>query len=229
MSKTVVIHQPDFLPYLGFFHRLIHADLWVVLDDVQFLRKGWHNRDKIKTPAGEKWITVAVKKAERTSNINKIFLSTQVDWRTSNMNLIIQNYKKAPYFNEISSYVEDFYKHACEKLIEFNLASIDMLLEIFGVDIPRIFASELKVEGEKNELMVNILRAVNSTTYLSGIGARNYFDPLPFEDAGINVLWQDFKHPVYPQMHGAFIPYLSSIDLLFNCGIVQSRKILRSC
>jgi len=230
MNQTVVIHQPDFLPYLGFFQRFLHADLWIVLDNVQFVRKGkgWNNRDKIKTVNGEKWLTVAAEKCPLKTPINEVLLSA-INWRENNLNLIIDNYKKARYFNEIIPYIQNLYNFQCEKLVDFNLKSIDMLMEIFDIKIEKIMASNLNPEGSKNDLLIDLLKKVNAKIYLSGIGAENYLTPELFEKEEIKVIWQDFKHPVYNQLHGEFIPYLSSIDLLFNCGIEKSRKILRNC
>ncbi len=232
MNKTVVIHQPDFLPYLGFFHRFLNAELWVILDNVQFVRgtsKSWTNRDKIKTPNGEKWITIAVQKTERESNINEIALSKNVDWRRDNLYLIRQNYGKSLYFDEIFPYIEELYCFHCEKLVDFNIKSIEMLLTMFDIQIERKMASAFNPIGRSNELLVDILIKVAATTYLSGVGARDYYDPKPFEDAGIKVIWQEFQHPVYTQLYGEFIPYLSAVDMLFNCGIEKSRKTIRSC
>ena len=231
MKKTVVIHQPDFLPYLGFFHRLLHADMFVVLDDAQYVNgtsQSWMNRDKLKTSQGEKWLTVSVKKAPRETSINQIELS-QSDWRVDNVNLIRHNYGQAPYFSEIYPYIEMLYAYDGNLLFEFNLNSILMLMGLLDIEIPQALASRLSTTGKKNELLVDILCKVGATQYLSGVGARTYFDPELYERAGIEVVWQDFLHPVYPQLHGPFIPYLSSIDMLFNCGIEESRKILRSC
>ncbi len=231
MSRTVVIHQPDFLPYLGFFHRFLHADLWVILDSVQFVTgtsKSWTNRDKIKTPAGEKWITIAVKKTGIDTKISDVLLSDTVAWRENNLNLLKQNYRKSPFYEEIIPYVNELYSFQCERMIDFNLRSIDMILDLFNVRIEKVRASTLNPEGTKNRLLVDILKKVKADSYLSGVGAKAYFDLKPFAEAGISVVWQDFKHPVYPQLHGEFIPFLSSIDLLFNCGINSSRTILRS-
>jgi len=232
MNKTVVIHQPDFLPYLGFLHRFLNAELWVILDNVQFVcgtNKSWTNRDKIKTPNGEKWITVAVQNAPRKSKINEIILSKTVDWRNGNLNLIRENYKKAPFFNEIFPYLMSLYSYDCERLVDYNMRSIDMLLELYDVKIDRVIASTLTPTGKSNELLVDILKKVGATRYLSGIGAKGYYDPVPFEKASIEIIWQDFKHPSYSQLFGEFIPYLSCIDMLFNCGIKKSREILRGC
>lgn len=232
MKKTVVIHQPDFLSYLGFFHRLLHADLYVVLDNVQYVTgtsQSWMNRDKIKTQNGEKWLTISVNKAPRNTNINEITINYGIDWETQNLELLKQNYRKSPFFDEIFPYLQKLYMLKYEKLADFNMASIFMLNELFDIKIDIEYASNLTTTKTKSERLVEILNQVKATHYLSGIGARDYHVDEPFHTAGIEVVWQDFKHPIYPQLHGIFIPYLSSIDLLFNCGIKKSRDILRSC
>lgn len=231
MKKVVVIHQPDFMPYLGFFHRLLHADLYVVLDNVQFVNNGkecWHRRDKIKTPKGEQWITVGIQKTSLGTKINEVLLTKSINWREKNMNIIKENYRKALFYHEIFPFVEELFQFECDKMIEFNSKSIQMLLNLFDINIDIAFASNLNVTGKANDLVVDILKKVDADVYLSGIGARNYYKAEPYNQAGITVVWQKFNHPVYPQLHGEFIPYLSSLDLLFNCGIEESRKILRS-
>jgi len=230
MSRTAVIHQPDFMPYLGFFDRLLHADVFVLLDNAQYVNatsRSWTNRDKIKTPQGERWITVSVKKAPRDTAINRIELSDHVDWRGDHLNLLRQNYRKAAFFDEIYPRLEAFYARPFTLLADFNRASIEFLLELFDIHIEIVLAGTLKASGRSNELLVEILKEIGADRYLSGVGARAYFRPEPFEQARIEVKWQDFLHPVYPQLHGDFIPYLSSIDLLLNCGIARSREILR--
>lgn len=231
MAKTVVIHQPDFLSYLGFFHRFLHADLYVALDTAQFVTntsRSWQNRDKIKTPQGERWLTVSVEKPSGYAAIKDVLLSERVDWRKDNLNLLSQNYRKAPFYSEIWPEVEALYAVPARRMMDFTLESIKRLNRLFAIDIPVVLASELDPQGKSNELLVDILKKAGATTYLSGLGAKAYYDPRPFDEAGIAVKWQEFRHPVYPQLHGAFIPGLSSIDLLFNCGIEKSRQILRS-
>lgn len=226
MKKTVVIHQPDFIPYLGFFHRLLSADLFMILDDVQFLRRGWHHRDMIKTKDGEKWITLGIKKAPQNTKINEIYLNNE-NWQKQHLNVIKQNYIKAEYFEEIYPFIEKLYNQKYKMMIDINLASIKMLLELFDISIQINFSSKFRVETKSNQLLADLLLKTDATHYLSGVGAKDYFDKIPFEKANIEVIWQDFKHPVYPQINGEFIPYLSSIDLLFNCGIRKSQEILR--
>lgn len=232
MTKTVVIHQPDFLSYLGFFQRLIYADLFVILDNVQYVdssSRSWTNRDKIKSPQGVRWLTVSVKKAPRETAINQILLSRAVDWRTKNLNQIAQIYGLAPFYAEILPHIKKLYSFDCVRLVDFNLRSIEIMMGLFDIHVPMKLASELDVTGKKNELLINILKKVEANRYLSGVGAKAYTDRGLFQAAGIGLVWQEFKHPVYPQLYGPFIPLLSSIDLLFNCGIERSRSILRNC
>lgn len=229
-DKIVVIHQPDFMPYLGFFDRLNKADIYVVLDNVQFVRwsaRSWTNRDKIKTKSGEKWITVGTKKMPRGTMINQILLSEDNDWRTENLNLLRENYRKSPYFDEIMPYLLKLYDFKGKRMIDFNLESIKMLIELFDIHTEIVIASDLDPVGKNNTLVIDILQKMNCIKYLSGVGARDYYEPELYEKAGIEVIWQEFEHPVYPQQYDGFIPYLSSIDLLFNCGIEKSRKILK--
>ncbi len=230
MSKMVVIHQPDFAPHLGFFNRFINADLYVVLDHVQFVNgssRAWTHRDKIKTPQGEKWLTISTKKSPRDTPINKIELSNSIDWRDKNIQLLESSYNKAEYFSEIMPEVKNLYSTNCNSLSEFNIKSIKMLMNMLDVKIPLVVSSEMQTVGSKNELLISILQEVNASHYLSGLGASGYMDVKKFNDAGIEVVWQEFSHPVYPQLFDKFIPHLSSLDILFNCGIDKSREILK--
>jgi hypothetical protein len=228
--KTAVIHQPDFMPYIGFFHRLLQADIFILLDHAQFVNhssRSWTHRDKIKTANGERWLTIGVVKAPHGTPINQIALADN-DWREKNLNLLQENYHEAPYFAGLFPRVQALYAVPCKRLVEFTTASIKMLMDWFGIEIPMINSSDMQPNGKKNELLVDLLKKAGANRYLSGLGARNYYQAGPFSDADIEVLWQQFIHPVYPQQFGEFIPYLSSIDLFFNCGIEQARVILRS-
>ena len=225
-----MIHQPDFVPYLGFFHRFLYADLYIALDHVQYVNgssRAWTHRDKIKTVYGEKWLTVSVKKAPRDTAINQIQLSDSFDWRQDNLRLLEQNYRDAPRYNELMPEIERLYALPLRMLRDFNMASIEMLMDMLDVRIPWVWSSSLDPVGSKNELLIDLAQKVSATSYLSGIGARNYFQPEPFAKAGIDVMWQDFKHPVYAQQFGEFVPYLSALDVLFNHGVRVSRELLR--
>jgi hypothetical protein len=229
-KKMVVIHQPDFVPYLGFFHRFLHADSYIALDHVQFVHsnRSWTHRDKIKAEQGAKWLTLSVKKSPRDTAINQIELSADTNWRQDNLRLLEQNYRDTPFYDELMPEIERLYGQPFQMLRDFNMASIEMLMDLLDVRIPWVWSSSLDPVGTKNELLVDLLKKASATHYLSGVGARDYFDPLPFAKAGIEVIWQDFTHPVYAQQFGDdFVPYLSTLDVLFNHGITTSREILR--
>lgn len=228
-KKIAVIHQPDFVPYLGFFHRFLRADIYIALDHVQFVHsnRSWTHRDKIKTAQGAKWLTISVKKAPRDTAINQIELSNDTDWRQDNLRLLEQNYRKAPFYGELMPQIERLYAQPFHLLRDFNMASIEMLMDMLDVRIPWVWSSCLAPVGAKNELLVDLLKKISATHYLSGVGARDYFQQEPFAEAGIEVAWQDFTHPVYMQQFGDFVPYLSALDVLFNHGVTASREILR--
>lgn len=230
MSKIVVIHQPDFVPYLGFFQRFLSADEFVVLDHVQFVTgtsRSWTHRDMIKTSSGKRWLTLSVRKAPMGTPINEIELSGSVDWSTNNLNLLKQNYRSAPFFDEVFPSIVAMYGNSPLLMADFNLRSIELLMDLLDVRLPWVRSSTLQPAGSSNELLIDLLGKVGATHYISGSGARDYMQPEKFFQAGIEVIWQQFLHPVYPQQFGAFIPFLSSLDVLFNCGIAASRQILR--
>lgn len=226
-NKVVVIHQPDFIPYLGFFDRLLKADIFVVFDMVQFERRGWTNRDKIKTDKGERWITVPVKKTARETPINKIMLADDNSWREEHLRLFHENYKNALFYTEILPYIEKLYAFEGKRMMDFNMCSIEMLIELLDIKIDIRYASNMQLSKKSNELIVEVLNTLGEKFYLSGTGARDYFEEKTYTDADIEVIWQDYKPVKYPQQFGPFIPYLSSIDTLFNCGIAGTRKLLR--
>lgn len=227
--KRVCIHQPDFAPWLGFFHRLLTSDVFILLDDAQYVSKGrgWHNRDKIKTPHGERWLTVSVENGPLSRRINEVRLSAQTDWREKNLSLIKENYRRADHFEEFFPVIERLYASDVFRLVDFNVMFIRYFLEVFCIGITTIFASDLKVHECRNERLIQLIKRVEGTNYLSGLGAKAYLDEEMFRQAGIVVEWQDFRHPVYPQLHGEFMPNLSCLDILFNCG-PMAREILWS-
>ena len=223
-----VIHQPDFIPYIGFFHRLRHSANFVVLDHVQFVKsnQSWTHRDKIKTKNGEKWITISVKKIQRFTRINDVFISNEVNWKQKHLNLIYENYKSTDFFDEIFPEIEDLYSLNTNKLYEFNMKFIEWILDIFGIKINIFFSSKLDPKGTKNDLLVDILNKIDAKNYLSGLGAKNYFESKPFLENCIKVHWQKFNHPVYKQNFDGFIKNLSIIDLLLNCGKKKSINLM---
>jgi hypothetical protein len=208
VSRTVVIHQPDFLPWCGFFHRFLHADLYIALDHVQFVSgsaQSWTHRDRIKTPSGPRWLTLGVRKAPLGTPISAIMLSPEPGWREANLNILKESYRKAAHFDEVFPSVLQLYRSEHERLIDMTLASIEMLCRFLDIRLPRMLSTDLIPQGTRNEMLVDLLTRSGATHYLSGQGAKAYFDPAPFAAAGIAVQWQEFNHPVYPQLHGDFV------------------------
>lgn len=232
MKRTVVIHQPDFAPYLGFFHRFLHADLFIALDHVQFVTntsRSWTHRDKIKTISGEKWLTLGVKKPPLGTPINLVEFVADDKWVDGNLALLHENYRKAPAYSDVIKLIKGLYQSRPLRMVDFNLHWLEVLAGLLDVSIPVVLSSTLAPQGQKNELLIDLLNKVEATHYLSGNGARAYMEPEKFTAANIQLIWQTFEHPVYPQQFGSFLPNLSILDALFNCGIEGVRDLLRSC
>jgi hypothetical protein len=227
-KKRIVIHQPDFMPYLGFFDRFRNADLYIALDSVQYVNssRGWTNRDKVKSVNGEKWLSVSVEKTNRSTLINEVVISKNVDWKKNHLSIIRENYRSSPYYDEVIFYINNIYEREYKYLKDLNIDLIKFLMGSLNLEVPWIWSSDLKISGQKNELLINIIKSVNGNQYLSGVGAKEYLNEEAFRKAGIEVIWQDFKHPIYRQNYTGFIPYLSSIDMLLNCGFKNSQEIM---
>lgn len=224
----VAIHQPNYLPWLGFFYKIASCDIFVLADIVQYSKKGFINRNKIKTPQGTAWLTVGVLTKGRYGQlINEVEIDNGAPWARIHEKSISQNYSKAPYFKKYKAPFEDIYHREWERLVDLNEALIKVICQILGIrSVEFIRASELNVSGERAELPVNICRAVGADTYLSGPSGQKYMDEELFEKEGISLRYSDFKHPAYTQLWGDFIPNMSIIDLLFNEG-GESLKILK--
>jgi len=227
-KKTVVIHQPDFIPYIGFFHRLLSADEFIILDHVRISKRGWVHRDKIKTANGEQWITVPVKKIDQ----QPVIVEAEIDYngRYDKILRIIQScYGSAAFYGEIYPALDEIMSRRPRLLIDLNLDLLMKMMAWLDITVPITRSSILGIQTAKLQMNVDLVEAVNGNAYIAGLGSKSYHDDAPFKEADIVIAWHEFNHPVYPQLYDGFIPYLSSIDMLFNCGIEKSRTILRSC
>lgn len=216
----ITIHQPDFMPWLGFFDRWKKSDLYIVLDDVQFIRRGWHNRDKIKTAHGVKWLTVPVKTKGRYHQlIKEVEIDNASNWQRKHLTAIKEAYGQAPNFSELIPEIEAIYCASHERLMILNMELLKLFANHMNIQTPYVFASELAVDSSKTERLVNLVLACNGTLYLTGEGSRNYLDESLFSLNGIGVEWHDFDHPIYTQLYGDFTPGLSALDfLMMNKG-----------
>jgi len=217
----LVIMQPSYLPWLGYFDLILHADLFLVYDNVQFDKDGWRNRNRIKTPNGLQWLTVPV----LTKGLNKptnreILISNREPWPKKHLLSLRMNYSKAACFEEVFPLMESILNQPWERLLDLNMRILNDLCDFLGIRTNFHFASELSAdlpEG-KNEKLVAYCKHFGATEFYEPSGGKGYIDPLMFESNGIKLMFQDYQHPCYPQLYGPFVPCLSIVDLLFNCG-----------
>lgn len=212
-------HQPVYLPWLGLFHKIALADLFIVFDQVQYQPKDWNNRNKIKTREDPIWLSVPVlRKGYLEKTISDIEINNTVPWGRKHWRSMKLAYEKAPHFKQYSDFFEDTYSKRWESLVELNTHMLRWYLEQLGLSVPVRSAGEWDFQGQKGELVLDMCKRVGATDYIFGAQGRDYADVPAFQAQGIRVHFQEYRHPVYPQMHGEFAPYMSIVDLLFNCG-----------
>ena len=221
----VAIHQPHYIPWLGYLDRMAKADLFIVLDHVQFERRNYQNRTMIRCENAGKWLTVPVVQVSQKERI----VDKQVDnteggsraWGPTHFKTLKYAYRKAPFFAQYEARLQEILEARWEKLVDVDLAMLDFLRDSFDIRTPLKRSSEMRADGARSGLLLNLCKEVGpGSTFLVGLGgSRGYLDLDAFAADGIGVRWQSFKHPSYSQCgEGAFIPGLMSLDLLFNCG-----------
>ena len=223
----IAIMQPTFLPWVGYFALMERVDHFVLLDSVQFARRSWQQRNRIKTAQGELMITVPVKKKGRRDElICDVEVDNPQDWAARSLKSVHMAYKRAPYFDAFSQGFDHHIAVPSQLLADLNINLITWMAAAFGISTPVSRSSTLNVAGSKDELLVNICKIYGAEIYVSPPGSHNYIDNSDrFENAGITVEWHNYEPAVYPQLHGPFLPYMAAIDLLFNCGADGIEKI----
>jgi hypothetical protein len=213
-------HQPNYLPWLGFFDKMAKCDIFIIEDNLLYEHNGYVNRNRIKTAQGAKWLTVPVKHAGHQLPINQVKIANtgESDWATRHWLTLKHNYIKAPYWNKYKDFFEETYSRRWDLLINLNMHLIWGLMRFLNVETPLVMASNIEACGKKSDLILSQCKAVNADVQLSGTGARNYLQVDRFEEDGIKVVFQDFKYPQYLQLQGGFIPNLSVVDYLFCTG-----------
>ncbi|HEC77317.1 MAG TPA: hypothetical protein ENI33_08710 [Thermoplasmatales archaeon] len=218
----IAIHQPNYLPYLGFFDKMKKSDLFVIYDDAQFNKSDFQHRNRIRIHNGWKWLTVPVEKKHLP--INEIRIKNEVStwkglgWADAHFKDIEDNYKGAAYYSEYADELKKIYEKRYDKLVELNMELINFLKKAFDIKTEIGLSSELGFTSRSTERLVEMVEALGGDTYLSGAAGRNYLDTSLFQKKGIKVVFQDFKHPVYKQRYEGFEPDMAAIDALFNVG-----------
>ena len=226
---SVMIHQPEYLPWSNLFIKMVFSDVFVFLDTVQYVRRSFQNRNKIKTRQGEKWLTVPLKYAFRQQLISKIEIDNSCDWKRQHLFLLKDSYRTSHYYKEVLSLLEPVYLQEWDSLSELNCALIMKISQALGLKTKFLQSSELGVEGKRSGLILNICLKLGSKRYISGVGAKAYLDEEGFKKNNIDVVYiapfkMEYKQ-VYPEL--GFIPDLSIIDYLFNNGTREFKPMVK--
>ena len=218
--RTVAIMQPTYLPWIGYFALMDQVDTFIFLDSVQFDKRSWQQRNRIKTRQGEQYLTVPViTKGRRDQKILDVEIDSTQKFQKKHLSAIKANYSKAQFFTQYWPEIENIFQQSPNKLVDLNLALIEWFVKKLGIETPLMRSSELENKGSKAELLYNLCRQVDGTVYFSPQGSKVYLDEHnPFAGSSIELVYHDYEHPIYKQMYPEFIPYISVIDLLMNEG-----------
>lgn len=220
------VHQPQYLPWLGYFDKMDRADVFVLLDTVQFKKNEWQNRNRIKTAQGVQWITVPVL-YRFPQLIREVEINHREKWQHKQRQSLLSNYRKAPCWSMLEPLFEEIFAAEWCTVASLNIHVVKRLAAILGIETPLFVASEMGVLPEDpDERLIAIARYFSADAYLAGSGGHGYMDLEKYRESGIEVLFQEYRHPVYRQLYGGFEPFLSVIDLIFNHG-GESLNILR--
>jgi hypothetical protein len=217
-QKVIALHQPVYLPFSGFFQKMARADAFAFMDFVQLSKQSWQVRNRIKTRDGPLWLTVPAYVKGKQDQLIRDVRVVEGPWRRKHRDAIKQSYGKAPYFGDYADFFDDAYGRKWEWLVELNLHLIDGMRRFLGVETPAVDVKGMSFEGTKTDLVVDICKKLGGTAYLSSDGEAAYIEKEKFDAAGLGQSYLGWEPTPYPQLFGDFVPNLSAIDVLFNCG-----------
>ncbi len=224
------IMQPAYLPWLGYFDRIEKSDVFVVLDHVDIDRNSrtkFANRNRIRTPNGWQWLTVPiVSKGVDSLRIYDLKIQNEHPWQQKHLASIRHSYSKAKAYSEYAPFIDELYSREWTQLAPLCDEILQWTMREFGITTNVLHSSEMKLESQKDELILEICQSLGADQYISGPFGRDYLDLAHFKEAGVEVFFHDYKHPEYPQVFPGFEPYMSAVDLLFQHG-TKSLNILR--
>ncbi len=214
------IHQPQFIPWLGYFDKIDQSDLFIFLDNVQYKKSEYQNRNRIKTSDGWQWLTVPVM-YKFPQKINEVRINNSIDWKKRHLHTLITNYSKAKYFEKYIGYFKELYSRGWESISDINIEVVKQLCGFLKIEKRFLTASKFAqglTEEDPTDRLIKLCRLAGADTYLAGKDGAKYMDVEKFTKGGLKLFFQDFHHPVYNQLFGKFEPYMSAVDLLFNHG-----------
>jgi hypothetical protein len=233
LNRIVAIHQPNFFPWLGYFDKIARCEAFVILDDVQFPKKGgaWSNRVKLLIGGEARWMTAAIdRNYSSTRTIREMHFLTNNPWRMKMLKSFDASYRRHPFYAETMAIIEPLILNTESNIAEYNIQTVSRIAQELGLDIIKMQrSSELPAEGSSNELLCSLTQLTGGDTYMCGGGADGYHDDAVFASAGIELKRQDFQHPEYPQHNApAFQAGLSIIDAVANIGWGRTSELLGS-
>jgi hypothetical protein len=227
-QKTVAILQSNYIPWKGYFDLMRSVDEFILYDDVQFTRRDWRNRNRLKSPEGVRWLTIPVKvKGRYVQRIDETEVSDP-DWASRHWSTLVAWYGQTAYFKQYRPVIEELYLGAREcHLSLINRRFLEGLRDILGISTPLRWSTDYQGSGQKTERLLSLCRAAGATRYLSGPAASAYLEEDRFRAEGIEVAWMSYDgYPEYPQLHPPFDHHVSVLDLIFNVGADAPRYIL---
>jgi len=225
----VGIIQSNYIPWRGYFDFINEVDLFIYLDDVQYTRRDWRNRNKIKTSSGSVWLTVPVFFTRETikNKIEDTVIDYSQKWQEKHIKTIKNAYSKALFFQYYRDNFSDLLLKQYKTISELNMVINNWIMQQLDIYTPMQMSSELQPSGMKTDRLIDILKKVGATSYLSGPAAKTYLDVEKFKAAGIGLEYKQYEYSEYSQLYGAFETEVSALDLLFNCG-PDSKNYLKS-
>ena len=223
---SVAIHQPNYLPFIGFFQKMALSDIFVILDSVQFSKDSYTQRTKIRTKDGWIWLTIPISKNYSFSQIQDIFLPDAIKWQKKHKMSLLSNYSNCEFVDK--KFIDNYYSEKFKTLEEFNEHGIFYLKNKFDIKTDILKSSELNIDNslKSTDLLINIAKNVGADTYISGSGGAKYLDECKFTSNNIKLKYFKFESFEYSQRWKGFEPFMSAIDLLFNCG---GKSLLTRC
>ena len=216
----IACHQPNFMPWPGFFYKAMQAERLVLLDDVQFpLGGSWVNRNRLKNDQGELWLTVPVWKRGRSfQHINQVKICNEENWQKKHLLSLKHAYIHAPYWDEHGRFCQEVYQNPWQGLLDLNLTILDYLRAALEINEPFLRYSTLAPAAKGSQRLVSICKALGANKYLTIASSHKYLDEQLFKRHGIQIIYYKYDPPIYPQLWGDFIANLSVLDLLLACG-----------
>jgi hypothetical protein len=230
VRRIVAMHQPNYLPWIGFFAKISLADCVLFMDTFQFSRSSVTHRNRVRVNTGSIFLTIPIAKQFSLVKIKDVKLPDDQRWREIHWQTILRNYKKTPYFKSYSPFFEDLYHRDFIYLSELNLEMLGFLLKCFEINAEILLASRLNLDPDlkATDAIIAAMKTIGGETYLSGPSGKGYLESEKFPDNGLGLAFSKFSHPVYPQRYSGFEPNMAAVDLLFNVG-PRAAQMIKAC